>query len=419
MTEISVFLDIPEITVIGMERTKQGNYNIFVTSTNKGTPCRKCGRFIDKFHGYDKEIVLRHLPILDNKVSIHIKPQRFQCPYCSDKPTTTQKCSWYSPRSPYTKAYEEYLLRCLITSTVEDVSMKEDIGYESMMGVLNRHIGKEVEWDTIKKIEVLGIDEIALKKGHNDFATIITGYLHEKIRILGVIEGRKKEKVEEFLRGIPERLRKTVKYVCSDMYDGFVNATYSVFDKDIVKVVVDRFHIAKKYRECLDELRKQEMKDLKKWLQKEDYKELKGAMWIVRKDEEELTIEEKKVRDTLFTYCPDLKKGYELSNELTGIFDENYTKTEGTKKILQWIKDVEKSGLTCFDNFVLTLENRIDEISNYFERRLTSGFVEGLNNKIKVIKRRCYGLFNIGHLFQRIYLDLEGYARFVWPQRTY
>ena len=63
MTEISVFLDIPEITVIGMERTKQGNYNIFVTSTTKGTHCRKCGKFIDKFHGYDKEIVLRHLPI--------------------------------------------------------------------------------------------------------------------------------------------------------------------------------------------------------------------------------------------------------------------------------------------------------------------------------------------------------------------
>ena len=419
MTEISVFLDIPEIAVMGEERTKEGDYHILVTSTNRGTHCRKCGSSIDNFHGYDKEIVLRHLPILDNKVYIHIKPKRFQCPYCSDKPTTTQKCSWYSARSPYTQTYEEYLLRCLINSTVEDVSMKEDIGYESMMGVLNRHIGQEVDWDTIKKIEVLGIDEISLKKGHKDYATIITGYLYERIRILGVIEGRKKESIEEFLRGMPERLRKTVKYVCCDMYDGFVNAAYSVFGKDGVKVVVDRFHIAKKYRECLDELRKQEMKELKKWLPKEDYKELKGAMWIVRKDEEELTGEEKKVRNTFFDYCPDLKKGYELSNELTGIFDENCTKTEGTKKIKQWIEKVEESGLTCFDNFILTLENRIDEISNYFERRLTSGFVEGLNNKIKVIKRRCYGIFNIKHLFQRIYLDLEGYARFLYPQRTY
>jgi transposase len=54
----------------------------------------------------------------------------------------------------------------------------------------------------------------------------------------------------------------------------------------------------------------------------------------------------------------------------------------------------------------------MDEIANYFLARLNSGFVEGLNNKIKTIKRRCYGIFNTSHLFQRIFLDLEGYQRF-------
>jgi len=418
MTEISVFLDIPDVEVIGVERSKNGNYHIFVQSTKKGTHCRNCGKLIDKFHGYDKEIVLRHFPILDNKVYIHFKPIRYICPDCHDKPTTTQKSSCYTPRSPYTKAYEEYILRCLINSTVEDVSAKEDVGYESVMGVINRNIGEEVDWEKINKLEVLGIDEISLKKGHKDYATIITGYLHEKIRILGVLEGRKKETVETFLRGIPERLRETVKYVCSDMYEGFVNAAYSVFGKDI-KVVVDRFHVAKKYRECLDELRKQEMRKLKKELPEEDYKKLNGAMWVIRKAEKELTEEEREVQARLFEYSPDLNRGYELSQELTSIFDGDNTKAEGMKKMEEWIKDVKESGLRCFDNFVCTLENWMDEISNYFERRLTSGFVEGLNNKIKVIKRRCYGILNIRHLFQRIYLDLEGYTRFVWPQRTY
>jgi len=418
MTEISVFLDIPDIEVIGIERTKNGDYYISVQSTQKGTTCRKCGKFIEKFHGYDKEIVLRHLPILDNKVFIKIKPIRYMCSDCSDKPTTTQKSSWYTPRSSYTNAYEEYILRCLINSTVEDVSIKEDTGYESIMGVIDRYISEEVDWDKIKKLEVIGIDEISLKKGHKDYATIITGYLHEKIRILGVLEGRKKETVEEFFRKIPERLRATVKYVCSDMYEGFVNAAYSVFGKQ-VKVVVDRFHVAKKYRECLDELRKQEMLNLKNALPKEDYKELQGAIWVMRKAEEELTEKEKKVRNSLFNYSPNLKKGYELSQNLTNIFNGDNTKAEGIMKMKQWIKDVKESGLNVFDDFVWTLENWMDEISNYFEKRLTSGFVEGLNNKIKVIKRRCYGILNIKHLFQRIYLDLEGYTQFLWPQRAY
>ena len=67
---------------------------------------------------------------------------------------------------------------------------------------------------------------------------------------------------------------------------------------------------------------------------------------------------------------------------------------------------VQKSGLKCFDEFLKTLEHWWEEITNYFIDRANSGFVEGLNNKLKVLKRRCYGIFNRDHLFQRIYLDL-------------
>ncbi|MGZ8218290.1 transposase [Methylomagnum sp.] len=76
------------------------------------------------------------------------------------------------------------------------------------------------------------------------------------------------------------------------------------------------------------------------------------------------------------------------------------------------MRRVTHSGLTCFNRFVKTLETNFEEITNYFIDRHTSGFVEGLNNKIKVLKRRCYGLTDLGRLFQRVWLDLEGYARF-------
>ncbi|MBK8538326.1 MAG: transposase [Candidatus Competibacteraceae bacterium] len=74
------------------------------------------------------------------------------------------------------------------------------------------------------------------------------------------------------------------------------------------------------------------------------------------------------------------------------------------------VNDCKKSSVRCFDPFLKTLETYKNEVVNYFSDRLTSGFVEGLNNKIKVIKRRCYGLKNIGHLFQHLYLDLCGYS---------
>lgn len=73
-----------------------------------------------------------------------------------------------------------------------------------------------------------------------------------------------------------------------------------------------------------------------------------------------------------------------------------------------------QSGLKCFDPFLQTLEHWWEEITNYFIDRASSGFVEGLNNKLKVFKRSCYGIYNLKHLLQRIYLDLEGFRLFAW-----
>ena len=78
-------------------------------------------------------------------------------------------------------------------------------------------------------------------------------------------------------------------------------------------------------------------------------------------------------------------------------------------KINKWIKSVEKSGLRIFNSFITTLNKYKLYIGNYFKARKSSGFVEGLNNKLKVLKRRCYGIFKTETLFQRLFLDLQGF----------
>ena len=109
---------------------------------------------------------------------------------------------------------------------------------------------------------------------------------------------------------------------------------------------------------------------------------------------------------------PDLKLAYQFREQLTAIFDLPIQKAAAQRKFRAWIKRVRQSGLTCFNPFIKMLLNWLDEISNFFIHRDTSGFVEGFNNKVKVLKRRCYGIFNLQHLFQRIFLDLEGYRLF-------
>ena len=179
-----------------------------------------------------------------------------------------------------------------------------------------------------------------------------------------------------------------------------------------IEVVVDRYHVAKNYRECVDKVRKRESRRLKKELPDTEYEEIKGVTWIVRKNNQDLTSDERKKLNRLFEYSPELKLAYTFREELTAIFEMRLTKEEAKKRLIKWRDKVRRSVLTCFDKFLTTLDNWLDEIINYFVNRLNSGFVEGLNNKVKTIKRRCYGILRVTTLFQRLYLDLEGYRRF-------
>jgi transposase len=97
---------------------------------------------------------------------------------------------------------------------------------------------------------------------------------------------------------------------------------------------------------------------------------------------------------------------------LTAIFELPLSKEEARGAIQEWKGRVLQSGLSCFNKFLTTLNNWLDKIVNYFAGRFSSGFVEGLNNKIKTTKRRCYGILKTTTLFQRLYLDIEGYRRF-------
>jgi transposase len=177
-----------------------------------------------------------------------------------------------------------------------------------------------------------------------------------------------------------------------------------------IKVVADRFHVAKLYRKGFETLRKSEMKRLKNELSEQEYQGLKNSMWILRKSPAEITSDEKRILQRLFKYSQKLKSAYELMNNLTAIYNAPISKGLAKRKIKEWMRQVKNKGVTCFNRFLNTLEINMEEITNYFINRYSSGFVEGLNNKIKVIKRRCYGITNIGHLFQRIFLDLQGYS---------
>lgn len=413
--EISFPLDLPNIKIIKTEMNKARDYIITVESSVTSTECEKCGRKIERFHGYGRWLELRHLPILDHKVWIRYRPKRYRCPYCDDHPTTTHQVEWHERNSPHTRAYDDYLMRCLINSTISDVSRKQQVGYDAVAGALARRIEANVNWQEIEQIGTLGMDEIALRKGKRDFVLVITARYEGQIRILGVLPDRKKATARHFFETIPQDLHVTIEAVCSDMWEGYINAAkeFRQAHEDLqFDVVVDRFHVAQTYRKGVDQLRKQERKRLKKELSDQQYNEIKGVMWATRKNNADLSDDQRQQLRRFLTYSLKFKQAYTLREELTAIFDLPLFREQALERLDQWQTKVQRSGLTCFDKFLTTLHNWREEIANYFVKRFNSGFVEGLNNKIKTIKRRCYGVTDIKHLFQRIYLDLEGFRLF-------
>jgi len=406
---ITNLLDLPGTKVTNHTITDEAVY-IYVESTDNKVLCVKCNKET-RSKGLGQEVKLRHLPILGKPCYLLIKPKRGICDNCKDGPTTNQRLDWYEYKSRYTKAYEAHVLFSLVNSTVSDVSIKENLGADAIDGILNRRIDSKIDWKTVNSIGLLGIDEISLRKGHQDYVTIITSRLKNKTRILGVTKGREKHKISSFLCGIPKNKKRTIIGVCCDMYDGYVNAAKESLGKSI-PIIVDRFHVAKLYRKSLVNLRKLELARLRRVLTKEKYQSLSEAIKILKRNKEFVTKDESKTLKLLFKHSPSLKLAHKLCCQLTGIFNSMIGKRKAKNKINAWVSKVESSEITCFNTFLKTINKYKDEIVNYFKGRNTSGFVEGFNNKVKVLKRRCYGIFDENSLFRRLFIDCSGYEIF-------
>ena len=409
MSNFTLSLGIESLEITAQTLDSQGNIIFDVKSNKTSTTCRICGKSISKIHGHGEVLTIQHLPILDQPVFLRIRVVRYQCIDCDDHPTTAERYDWMERKT--TKGFDRYINRQLIHSTVKDVSRKEKVSYEIVESALQRSIKETVDWTHYTELTTLGIDEIALRKGYNEYVVIVSSKNKiGKLSVIAVLPNRLKETVKAFLESIPERLRKTVNSVCTDMCDSFVQSACEIFGKRVV--VIDRYHVSKLYREPLDQLRISEMKRLKKELSVEEYENLENMMWIVRKKHECLSQVEKDQLALLYYYSPKLKQMHQSALKLTQIFNTHQSRKVAFTKLNRWIDSVQKSGLSVFDGFIKTLTKYKSTILNYFKSRKNSGFVEGLNNKIKVLKRRCYGVFKTETLFQRLFLDLKGYEMF-------
>jgi transposase len=242
--------------------------------------------------------------------------------------------------------------------------------------------------DPFAQVRRLGIDEISLRKGKQSFVLILSNL--DTGDVLDVLSKRTKQKLRERLEQLSPEQRAQIQEVSLDMWEPYVDVCEGLLPN--ARITVDRFHV-------MQALNK-ELKDLKNREKKQHPNALQGAHYALLKNQDDLTPRQQEALDRVYQTSPTLKMAHRLKEGVRHIFESGSTQHKAILRLKRWMAIAHAHGL--FSEFRKTLSHWLEKITNYFHDRTTNGKVEGINNKIKLIKRRAFGLPNFDHFRLRV-----------------
>jgi len=286
--------------------------------------------------------------------------------------------------------FREYLGQEALHQTIRRLARKEQVSEGLVRRSVTEEISRNLDMqDQATAPELIGLDEFSVKKGHI-YNTAICN-LGERT-VMEVVEGRGRQRVENYFNKLTNP--DNVKGVAMDMHEPFRQAVQLCLPQ--AKIVVDKFHVIKLVNSVVDEVRNRIQRTYsgnRKYLFRSRYLLLKGVERLSDRKRERLNL--------LFFYYPELKQAWLLKERLRALYQ--ITSRRNAAEVLTRIKeDIAEGSLIEYKRFLPTLDNWGSEILNYFDYRITNGFVEGKNNRIKTIKRMGYGYRNNNNFRLRI-----------------
>lgn len=389
--DLTELLDIPELIADDYE-IQRAIVFIHARPKNDTKKCEKCRSNKVRIKETLPKRVIRDRDIFGKQCYIIVHPRRYRCLRCHRQ--FTERFDFLDPNKSYTKRYAEWIHKIASKTDLNFVSELEGIGYKKVESIFYSLSKEKLSLEKELKFDKIGIDEISLKKGHKDFITIISDLTNG--RVIAVLKNRSKESLDEFFDGMNKKAKKRIKEVSIDMWGPYFDVIKEHLPK--ARVVIDRFHVQTHLNEALTKVRTKIQKDLTK----EQKEAIKGSRWILVKNMDDLNEKEQEKLNEVYQASGVLQKYHKAKEEFRKIFENINNRDYARRKINEWIEKTHKENLFFYEKFVKTLENWKEQILNYFISKTTNGFVEGFNNKIKVIKRMCYGFTNIEHFRLRI-----------------
>jgi transposase len=351
--------------------------------------CSNCGeQYLFCYDHYPARKV-EDLPAWGRKTLIEFQQARVFCEIC--RCVVPESVEWVELYQRQTIRYQRYLATLCDFMPVADVAEISGLSKDTLYRIDKRYLRERKDNFTDEpQVRLLGIDEIAIRKGHKYAAVFYNLELGE---VIGLVKGRKQRSVSGFFRNWGKENCKNVEAVCTDLWAPYHNSV-KIHLKNAV-LVFDKFHVFKYLSDAIDEVRRYEQRQA----EEEGKQLLKGCRWIMLK--KDLSRKQKRKLQELLEQNENISKAM-LLKEAFSAFYESETEEEAEAVLDEWTEQCQESNLSPFKKLAKRLNRWKDGILAYFTHKITNGMSEGINNKIKVIKRRSYGFRDMDYFFLKI-----------------
>src|SRR5512140_186089 len=323
----------------------------------------------------------RALPIGRRATFVVLPIPRLECQACGV--VRQVKIPFADPRRSYTSSFERYALELGRHMTIRDVALHLGVSWDVIKDIQERDLSRRFAKPKLKHLRYIAIDEIAIAKGHR-YLTIVMDL--ESGAVVFVGDGKGAKALTPFWKRLRSSKAK-IAAVAMDMSPAYREAVSTHLPK--ATIVFDRFHVMKLFNEKLSDLRRALHREATDVMQR---KVLKGTRWLLLKASENLDQEkdEKKKLEEALALNKSLATAYYLKEDLRQ-FWEQPGKKFATLFLDGWLKRAEASGIKMLQQMAKTLAAHRSGLLAYYDVMITSGPMEGTNNKIKTMKRQAYG----------------------------
>jgi transposase len=363
-------------------RTDYQNGHTIFTIHQKPETCRcsACGSSQVLLRGR-VERRFRMVPIGRRATFLVLPIPRVECQACGF--VRQVKIPFADTRRSYTSSFERYALELGRRMTIRDVAMHLGVSWDVIKDIQKRDLGRRFAKPKLKHLRNIAIDEISIAKGHR-YLTVVLDLDSGAVVFVG--DGKGAKALSPFWKRLRGSKAK-IEAVAMDMSPAYREAVSTHLPK--AKIVFDRFHVMKLFNEKLSNLRRALHREATDMMQK---KVLKGTRWLLLKAAENLDEkrDEKKKLEEALALNKSLAVAYYLKEDLRQ-FWERPGKKFATVFLDGWIKRAEASGIKMLQEMAKSLAVHRSGLLAYYDVMITSGPLEGTNNKIKTMKRQAYG----------------------------